>query len=669
MKERLYLHIQSISLQVLGLLFFMIFLIQVFNLDIEYYINFGTVSLIASIVLAYSSYKTLNNVRTRFIVKYLFFFSGSLIIISNLFFFDILSQYHPIFYSILLGQILLFPFILKNGSYGINTESKERKIENNKKNRKSDSMKDGRRYVLISILLIFIIILSFYLRLFNADVISPGRDSLHHYIGALSINDNGSIIYTTLPYINHLLAFIFENIGQTLLLGRLPFIIAGTLSVLLVYFIGKKISNSVGIISALLLGICPWAIGLSRYVRDYSLNIFYELFFITLLLYYPKDIKKFKGLVQFILLNIVIYVPFIIFARYQTGLTISIIIALLVTTSIRVFAELDLYERIKLFNFKSREFNYLMHAAIFSLFIVVLIIYIFEFDNRLILTYQPKWFFFFLSESRLPILWYSFMEVPWYFILSLTLLPILGKPKDKYVWTSFLIFYAYLIFFVFLAKPHTSLLYARYVYPALPFFIILLGVSISYIFWMAVNFTKRKTFKVVYFLFVFILLAGVFNFNNTIIGSTGKTFENSSMQVISVPYRDYSELVSFLGNNGFSKEDIVIASELRMKDTLAWYFDFDFYERRNASSFNTYEYDIADNIHVLNEDSYKVMEIYDNGWIVRRDGDRFPKSISLRDEENVDSVDELKILGIEIEYLGLYSDKYEVYTWSKNDTK
>ena len=306
-----------------------------------------------------------------------------------------------------------------------------------------------------------------------------------------------------------------------------------------------------------------------------------------------------------------------------------------------------------------------MHALIYSLFVFIFVLYVFEFGNRLTFTFQPKWFFFFLSDSELPMLWYSFVQVPWYFILGLTLIPLIVKFKNKYVCSSFLIFYSYLFFFVFLAKPHTSHLYARYVYTALPFFIILLAVSISYLLLIPKIFANRKFSRLFYLLFILIFLGTIFNVNNTLVAAEGKLTEEDDRQVISVPYRNYDELIRFLNKNNFSKSDIVITSELRMKDTIAWYYDFDFHEGRNITSFNTLTYDIADNIYLLNESSVEVVKKYDSGWIIRRDGHPFPKSISEDSMEEVEAREELKNLSIQIEYLGEFSLEYQVYKWNR----
>lgn len=652
-ENSIYKNSLKISLSIFIAVFLTIILTQFTNLQLENYLNLAGLILLGSIFLVFYLCNTLNENKTKVIIATLFVISCTVIIINNLFSIEILSKYHPLLYSLLIPILLVFPFILKK-------EEKKSKKNNSKSKKKS---------LLLILVLLVILSLSFFLRIYNADTISPGRDSLHHYIAAKSINDNGSTVYETLPYINHMLAFIFENIGESLLLARLMFIIAGTLSVLLLYFIGRKISTSVGIISAVLLGICPWAIGLSRYIRDYSFNLLYELFFITLLLYFPKDITKKKGFIQFIILNLIIYTTLMIFAYFQKGITISIIIALLITTSLRIFIELNLFEKIKsLRSWKvhSKETAILAHTIIFTSCMALLVIVVFEFHKRITLTFQPKWLFFFLSDSLLPMLWYSFVQIPWYFILFLTILPLIAKPKNLYIWISLVAFYAYLGFYVFLAEPHTTHLYARYIYPALPFFILLLATSISYIVTIPARLSQKSIPKMAYVIISVIFLATIFNVNNTIIATKAELTTEDERRIISVAYNDYTELISVLNENNFTKNEVVLASELRMKDTIAWYFDFDFYEGRNASSYNDLVYDIADNIYVLDESNDEILKNNTQGWIIRRDGADFPKSISEETRGEIEPREELKELGIEITYYGTYSGEYEVYRWSRN---
>ncbi|NCC71173.1 hypothetical protein EOM09_06335 [bacterium] len=266
-------------------------------------------------------------------------------------------------------------------------------------------------------------------------------------------------------------------------------------------------------------------------------------------------------------------------------------------------------------------------------------------------------------------LWYSFMQVPWFFIFILTIIPIIFLYKNKYVWISFLIFYSYLIFFVFIAKPHSTFLYARYIYPALPFFTILLGISISFILKFPLFFSKDKILRIIYFLGILLFLGSVFNINNTIytINTNVMSIENDGRQVISVAYWDYSELLKFMEDNNFTKNDIIIASELRIKNIIAWHFDMDFYENRTVRSFNYIRYDLADNMYVIEISSLEAIINNPSGWIVRRDGESVPEEIFTQRGEKLELSEELKNRNIEIVYLGKYSDKYEVYKWHKNE--
>ncbi len=665
MENKVLGYVQSTSLQILGILLILTFLVETLQLNIDYYINIGYVSLFAALLLAYSSIKTKNNSATKILNLTLFYISATLIILSNLYFADYLVGYHPLLYSILLGQMLTLPFIYIEEKA---KSSKKKKTSKAKKQSLSITQKLTTKTsikIITTLILIAILALSFYLRANNADTIFPGRDSFHHYIGAKSIIDSGQTSYDpTLTYINHLLALLFTTFGESFFIARLPIIIAGTLSAILIYLIGRKISNTVGIISAILLAICPWAIGLSRYVRDYSFNVFFELAIITIILYFPKNIKEKKNLLLFSAMNLILYAAVIIFARTQNGLTISIIISILIVTAIRIFFDLELLKEIKTMKLDAKKINLLLSAIILMISATILVLVVFEFYERLGFTIQTKWFFFFLTQSELPMLWYSFMNIPWYFIGALTILPIILKPKNKYAWLSFITFYTYFVFFVYIAKPHTDFLYARYIFPAIPFFTLLMAISIEQAIKTPVKLLNTKTAKTLSVILISVLMLSIFNFTNTLHASNADVnLEDDGRQIISIPYRDYSELLTFLEQQGLTKNDIVICSELRIKDVLGWHFDFDYYQGRTAPSSNGQSYDIADNQYILNETSIDIMIKYETGWIIRRDGDRFPPEISQRGLNRVEPTDQLKYYGRQIEYLGKYSDKYEVYRW------
>ena len=76
------------------------------------------------------------------------------------------------------------------------------------------------------------------------------------------------------------------------------------------------------------------------------------------------------------------------------------------------------------------------------------------------------------------------------------------------------------------------------------------------------------------------------------------------------------------------------------------------------------EYDIPDNMYVMENESINAILDSDTGWIVKRFGDSMPENILTDLRSDKQESDELIRAGVKVTYLGIYSD-YEVYRWIK----
>lgn len=138
-----------------------------------------------------------------------------------------------------------------------------------------------------NILIVVILAIAFFLRIYSLGVIPPGLTNDEADIGydAYSIlhtgrDQWGQFLPTTsfkgfgdyrLPLYTYLVLPVVMVFDLTAFSVRLPSAIFGTISVLLIYFLAKKIfektglqSSSIGLFSALLFAISPWSMGLSR---------------------------------------------------------------------------------------------------------------------------------------------------------------------------------------------------------------------------------------------------------------------------------------------------------------------------------------------------------------------------------------------------------------------
>lgn len=162
----------------------------------------------------------------------------------------------------------------------------------------------------IKLILIAIIILGFFLRVINVDKFPAGFNADEAAIGynAYSIIKTGKDEYGEfLPlsfksfgdykpglYFYFVLPFV-ATLGLTEFAVRIPSVLLGTGMIFLIYLLGNQIfkNRAVGLISALLLAINPWAIHFSR--GGWETNA--ATFFITLGVYlFIKGLDKYKFL-------------------------------------------------------------------------------------------------------------------------------------------------------------------------------------------------------------------------------------------------------------------------------------------------------------------------------------------------------------------------------------
>jgi 4-amino-4-deoxy-L-arabinose transferase-like glycosyltransferase len=89
------------------------------------------------------------------------------------------------------------------------------------------------------------------------------------------------------------MAGFFQLFGISVFVARLPSVIFGTLTILLIYYFGKKLMNwKVGLISSFLLSINVLAIDLSREARMYSI---FQFFYLLSLFFFYMGFEAEKG--------------------------------------------------------------------------------------------------------------------------------------------------------------------------------------------------------------------------------------------------------------------------------------------------------------------------------------------------------------------------------------
>ena len=98
-----------------------------------------------------------------------------------------------------------------------------------------------------SVGLILIVLMGFGLRIYNLDFLCPQWDEYNHLVGAKRWMLEGDFNYNRAAFLTYIVGFLFKlNNGTSLFLARFPIVIFGVLSIVAIYFLGKKINKKIG---------------------------------------------------------------------------------------------------------------------------------------------------------------------------------------------------------------------------------------------------------------------------------------------------------------------------------------------------------------------------------------------------------------------------------------
>lgn len=500
-----------------------------------------------------------------------------------------------------------------------------------------------------SIALIVLVITGFFLRVWNLDFLSPSRDEYYHLVGAKRFILEGTFNYSRGDFLTYIIGFLFRLNGDTsLFLGRLPSVIFGTLSIIAIYFLAKKINKNVGIISAYLLTFSPLAIGLSRFARFYQAYFLFILLYLVYSVYLLENIKNFsswweKNKITFIIKFSIIFLPAIYYIYHERAEAFLILYLILgIFTMIFLMSELQ-----------KREGIITRNKNVLSLFIVLFIVFSALFVPTFLNSYdwllrdeigekeeryedalfKPDW-----DYVGLKLQWFSGSNFTKQFAIFLFAIPILFTYKNKQIISNYLAFLIIFIAFTYVIDRYFA---PRYIYYAIPFYITIYACSISIILKLSGLFNNKSKF--IYLLLVSVLLFSFFNPITAVYGLIEE--KNGEMnQKTNFVHRDIDELFKFLNANNFSEDDVLISAN---SNIFMYYYNYDFvkdtsdwplkrfdYKKDGEDLTSEFIYDYGSIYHYYYSISYqhkckdkvcdmdemermsKIIGRYDSGWIV-----------------------------------------------------
>ncbi len=335
----------------------------------------------------------------------------------------------------------------------------------------------------IALLLLAITTLSLILRYWNLDFLDSYRDEDHHLSSARKLLENGSFQYSRGKLVTYCATF-FIWLGQAtsyheyLHWGRIPSIIFGGLAAIPIYFLGRKVSTGTGIIAALLWATSPWAIGVSKNMREHAYYVGIIVVFILLfirLLEMLTTLKKENG--RYIILLGLLIANLMVYSFFIDRLSTLKVGGGLMAAALVGYGLTHLKELFQVFK-KHKWLVPLLALFLVGFLLLVKRVKFLSFDN----TFEIKWANTFLyPQAAMPVHWWQNELANRLLVYLFLFIGMIGSlySKTRYYFVNLImvliIITGYYLFFDRYYSP-------KYIFYLLPYFIIVIAASLSYCF-------------------------------------------------------------------------------------------------------------------------------------------------------------------------------------------
>ncbi len=457
-------------------------------------------------------------------------------------------------------------------------------------------------------LLVLILGIGSYLRVKDLDYFEPYADEYPHLIYAQALYDTGEKTieydekiqpYNRANILTYLVYGSFKVFGADLFSARLVGAVAGVLLIFLIYLFCKKINKNIALLCGFVFAIHPWAIAISRNVREYAIfPIFYLLFSMYLIHLYPIIIRIFETLKitkKEILLLLPTLLPIAyIFLDYNS--TFKQIVLLYFVFGIILYFSIFLNKNI---NSKIKTFISLSTLAILGIGLIVFKTLNLSFINT---SLQPDlfWFYLYLSNNLTQPFYNTNIYLSILFIIfgSLYLIYITKKQKIGGLFTI-LSFIIILLFFILFFGRYNQKRYASF---DIVWFSIILATGYYSIIKILLYIFKNKYLKS--FLFIFSIGLIGLTINWSYIPSSSNLI-NGSKAIITNEYHDkYSLVINQFGKE-IKKDDVIICG---LCGPIFWNKQVEY--KNN----HVYKYDYTDPVRFDQLNS--ILEIHEHGWLI-----------------------------------------------------
>ncbi len=580
--------------------------------------------------------------------------SALIIVLSLVFFFNITIFYQgdSHFWWLLFAIVLLY-FYVKNIKISLSSFDLKRNDFLRFINKKSIAI------------LIIIVILAALIRLWGLGLLSPARDEFSHLVAAKRWLDEGFFNYDRGWEISYMVGFLFKIFqNQSVYIARLVPVFWGVLTTIPIYLLGKEFNRRVGLIAAFLWAVSPFAIGISRYTREY---IFY-LFLTTLglwLFYYlrsnlkKKRISKNRKLIVGLLLIFLLAYPLI------PEVSLTYVGFHLILAAILLF-----YLTRKLLSYINRLIDNRFLSYLIVVTASLMIVYVLISTTNLFFKIETgPWQSFFSTgeviRSFISANWYSYSSVPILFILAIFFLPLFVNWDKERIKELYWAFFFVIAVFTFLYHLLTGSPFgSRVIFFLYPIFIVIMSVSLNLIIKFLENYRNKKVF------FTSIVALLIFFFFNPLMGPRMVLGEKDGKIDLKQrsPHQNVDIVAKMLNGYGYQPGDTVITTH---NGIFSHYFDNKFVEDEENWPLIRFKYhsreiryDYPINLYLLKEnrlnsgydDIVNIIKSSDTGWLVLNYGE----------EEQVDIYNQYIILtDKQLNYLGSSQEHggFKIYRW------
>ena len=364
-------------------------------------------------------------------------------------------------------------------------------------------------------LLLLIFLAALFIRLWHLTALDPYTDENAHLQEAYGFLHGEGKPYSRARFVSGLVYLMWKiasprSYNDYIFWSRVPSVVAGALTVLPLYLVAEKISRPVALISCLLWSLSPWAIGVSRYTREYA---FYPLVILFVFFAYLSIVDHIKesGLkeIRKVIPHIVVVLLYFVGALVDYKSTLKVGIIILSAAALWHTCEYLLSRLSKGITTANRYLSYIV------VIIGILAIVVVNFGSISGLGYQlhPRFLNAFLvSSTTQPTMWWSGYEIieriPSFFIFVACIY--FGLSRNKHYFAVFSVFLVLLFFYYMMFNRYFR---PRYCYYILPFFTIVIAAGIFALFKLLKIF-RIVAFRIVAGGILIVFLFSIFDYQN-----------------------------------------------------------------------------------------------------------------------------------------------------------